>query len=261
MDLGLGGRAAIVTGASRGIGRAVAERLAAEGARVLACGRDAAALDEVVAAIGAERAVAHVADVTDPAAAPAIASACLDAFGRLDVLVNNAGGAVPVKLERLTDRDWHDAFELNLFAAVRLAAACAPIMCEAGWGRMVHVASVNGREPDPRFAPYSAAKAALLNVSTSLSQAYAAQGVLSSCVVPGITLTELVAANAAGAADRTGTSADEVMATMLERHRVAARRFGEPEEVAAAVAFLASDAAAWITGATLEVDGGTLRSV
>lgn len=251
MDLGLEGRVAIVTGASRGIGLAVVERLAAEGCEVVAVSRSGAD--------GPGHPVA--ADVTDPGAAGRVVGECLDRFGRLDVLVNNAGGAEPAALERLTDADWQRAFEFNFFAAVRFAAACAPVMRERRWGRMVHVASVSGREPDQRFAPYSAAKAALLNFSTSLSQAYAADGVLSSCVVPGITLTELVAANAAGTAARTGSSPDEVMARQLEHHRVAAGRFGEPGEVAAAVAFLAGEPAAWITGATLEVDGGTLRSV
>lgn len=251
MDLGLEGRAAIVTGGSRGIGRAIAARLADEGCRVLAVSRQP---DGSIAGT-----TPFAADVTDPDSAAAIVAACLDAFGRLDIVVNNAGGATPTPFDRLTDADWQAAFDLNLFSAVRLSAAALPTMREAGWGRLVHVASVSGREPDPLFAPYSAAKAALLNWSTSLSQAHAAEGVLSSCVVPGITTTELVAGNAAAAAERLGTSPDEVMATMLARHRVAAGRFGEPQEVAAAVAFLASDAASWITGATLEVDGGTLR--
>jgi NAD(P)-dependent dehydrogenase (short-subunit alcohol dehydrogenase family) len=123
------------------------------------------------------------------------------------------------------------------------------------------VASISGREPDPLFAPYSAAKAALLNLSTSLSRAFAADGVLSSCVIPGVTITELVEANALAAAERSGATADEVMARMLAKQGVAAGRFGTPEEVATAVTFLASEAAGWITGATLEVDGGTLRSV
>jgi NAD(P)-dependent dehydrogenase (short-subunit alcohol dehydrogenase family) len=251
MELGLQGRVAVVTGAGRGIGRAVVEGLLAEGCEVLAVSRSAPdGPGEPFAA-----------DVTETGAADAVVQRCLDRFGRLDVVVNNAGGAEPVRFEQLGDDDWHAAFELNFFAAVRLAAAAAPVMVEQGWGRMVHVASVSGREPDHRFAPYSAAKAALLNWSTSLSQAYAAHGVLSSCVVPGITLTELVAANAAGTAQRTGTSPEEVMARQLERHGVAAGRFGEPSEVAAAVVFLASEAAGWITGATLEVDGGTLRSV
>jgi 3-oxoacyl-[acyl-carrier protein] reductase len=251
MDLGLGGRVAIVTGASRGIGRAVAERLVAEGCEVLAVARNP----------GSGAGTPFAADVLDPGAGRAVVDACLERFGRIDVLVNNAGGAEPVRFDRLTDDHWRDAFELNFFSAVRLAAAAVPEMRKAGWGRLVHVASISGREPDPSFAPYSAAKAALLNWSTSLSQAHATDGVLSSCVVPGITLTELVAANAASSAERLGRSPDEVMADQLARHRVAAGRFGEPAEVASAVAFLASEAASWITGATLEVDGGTLRSV
>lgn len=258
MELGLEGRAAIVTGASRGIGRAIAERLAAEGCRVLLVARDPVALSEAGTAIEGS---AHLAaDVTVPGSAEAVVAACLDAFGRLDVLVNNAGGASPARLEELTDDDWQAAFQLNFFSAVGLSAAAVPVMREAEWGRIVHVASVSGREPDPLFAPYSAAKAALLNFSTSLSQAYAADGVLSSCVVPGITLTELVAANAEGAAARTGSTSADVMGAMLDRHRVAAGRFGSADEIADAVAFLASERAAWITGATLEVDGGTLRA-
>ena len=236
MDLGLRDRAAIVTGASRGIGRQIALGLAAEGCRLLLCARDADALAAVVAE-------------------------CQRAFGRLDVLVNNAGGASPKPLHELTADDWQLGLELNFLSAARLAVACAPVMRAAGWGRMVHVASVSGREPDPLFAPYSAAKAALLNLSTSLSRAFAADGVLSSCVVPGVTITELVEANALASAERAGTSADDVMARMLAKHGVAAGRFGRPEEIAAAVVFLASEQASWVTGATLEVDGGTLRSV
>lgn len=249
MELGLEGRVAVVTGASRGIGRAVAEALLAEGCEVVAVSRSGDGPGSPVAA-----------DVTDPAAAAPIVSTCLERHGRLDVLVNNAGGAEPRPFAQLTDADWQRSFELNFFAAVRMAAACAPPMLEQGWGRMVHVASVSGREPDHRFAPYSAAKAALLNWSTSLSRAHAAQGLLSSCVVPGITLTELVAQNASATSQRLGISADEVMARQLDQHGVAAGRFGDPEEVAAAVVFLASEAASWVSGATLEVDGGTLRS-
>jgi 3-oxoacyl-[acyl-carrier protein] reductase len=263
VDLGLGGRSAIVTGASRGIGRRVALRLAAEGARVLACARDADALIALVSEIGAAggTAVAMPVDVTDPDAAAAVAVECQRAFGRLDVLVNNAGGAQPKALDELTAADWQAGLELNFLAAARLSVACAPVMRAAGWGRLVHVASISGREPDPLFAPYSAAKAALLNLSTSLSRAFAADGVLSSCVIPGVTITELVEANALAAAERSGVTPDEVMARMLAKQGVAAGRFGTPEEVAAAVTFLASEAAGWITGATLEVDGGTLRSV
>lgn len=264
VDLGLRDRAAIVTGASRGIGLQIALGLAAEGCRLLLCARDADALAAVVtevAAAGGGSAVAFPVDVTDPAAADAIVAECQRAFGRLDVLVNNAGGASPKPLQQLTADDWQKGLELNFLSAARLSVACAPVMRAAGWGRMVHVASVSGREPDPLFAPYSAAKAALLNLSTSLSRAFAADRVLSSCVVPGVTITELVEANALASATRAGTSTADVMARMLAKHGVASGRFGRPEEIAAAVVFLASEAASWISGATLEVDGGTLRSV
>lgn len=268
MDLGLGDRAAIVTGASRGIGRAVALGLAAEGCRVLLCARDADALAAVAAEIGPvgaagdanDRAVAMPADVADPGAAARIVAECRRAFGRVDILVNNAGGAAAKAMDELTDADWRAGLELNFLAAARLSMACVPIMRAAGWGRVVHVASTNGREPDPLFAPYSAAKAALLSLSKSLSLAYSADGVLSTCVIPGITLTELVQANAAATADRTSTSTDDVMARMLAKHPVAAGRFGQPDEIAAAVVFLASELASWITGAALAVDGGTLHS-
>ena len=259
LNLGLSGRAAIVTGASRGIGRAIALGLAAEGAHVLLCARQPDALHAVAEEIGPTAATMAV-DVTDPAAATAIVARCQEAFGRLDVLVNNAGSALPKPLVELTAADWHDAMELNFLSAARLAVAAGPVMAAAGWGRMVHVASISGREPDPHFAPYSAAKAALINLSTSLSQAFGPDGVLSSCVVPGITITELVSENAAVAAEQAGTTPDDIVAKMLRRHRVPVGRFGEPHEVAAAVVFLCSEAASWINGATLEVDGGTLRS-
>lgn len=226
---------------------------------MLLCGRDPDALAATVADVG-PHAVAMPIDVTEPGAADAIVAECQRAFGRLDILVNNAGGAAAKPLDQLTAQDWHAGLELNFLSAARLSVACVPAMRAAGWGRLVHVASISGREPDPLFAPYSAAKAALLSLSTSLSQAFAADDVLSSCVIPGVTLTELVEANAAAAAERTGASTDEVMAKMLAKHRVPAGRFGAPEEIAAAVVFLASEQASWISGATLEVDGGTLRS-
>lgn len=262
MDLGLRDRAAIVTGASRGIGRQAALGLAAEGCRVLLCARDAAALAAAVGEVGSAggSALAMPVDVTATEAADAIVDECRRAFGRIDILVNNAGGAQPKPLEELTDADWRAGLEVNFLAAARLSVACVPVMREAGWGRIVHVASISGREPDPLFAPYSAAKAALLSLSTALSQAFSADGVLSSCVIPGVTITELVEANAAATAQRTGATADEVMARLLAKQGVAAGRFGEPAEVAAAIVFLASEQASWITGATLEVDGGTLRA-
>jgi len=260
VDLGLQDRAAIVTGASRGIGRQVALALAAEGARVLLVSRDRGALEAVEAELDGAG-VTFAADVTQPASAGSIVAEAQRSFGRLDILVNNAGNAEAKALDALTPEDWQRGLELNFLAAARLSVAAVPVMREAGWGRLVHVASISGREPDPLFAPYSAAKAALLNLSTSLSRAFSSEGVLSSCVIPGVTITELVEANALATAERTGRSTEEVMERMLSKHDVATGRFGTPEEIAAAVVFLASERAAWITGATLEVDGGTLRAI
>jgi NAD(P)-dependent dehydrogenase (short-subunit alcohol dehydrogenase family) len=262
MDLGLRDRAAIVTGASRGIGRQVAVDLAAEGCDVVVCGRDSTALAEVAAAVGerGRTAVTYATDLTVPVAAGEIVTACQDAFGRVDILVNNAGIAIPKRFERLQDADWRTVFEINFFAAVRLAQACLPVMRAQHWGRIVNIASTYGVEPDPQFGPYGAAKAALLNVSKAMAVAYSAEGVFTNAVVPGVTLTELVQANADAAAAAQGTTPDEVMAKMMAKHPVAAGRFGLPHEVAAAVVFLSSDQASWVSGAALAVDGSTLHS-
>jgi NAD(P)-dependent dehydrogenase (short-subunit alcohol dehydrogenase family) len=262
VDLGLRDRVAIVTGASRGIGRQVAIELAAEGCHLFLCGRDEAALDAVAGEVSAKggRAVVHAADVASPGAAENIVARCREQHGRIDILVNNAGGGTAKRLERLTDDDWQDGFAVNFFAAARLAVACVPVMREQGWGRIVNVASTYGREPDPMFAPYAAAKAALLNLSKNLARAYSADGVLTNCVIPGITLTEMVDTNAAAAAEAAGITPDAVMAKMMAKDPVAAKRFGDTAEIAAAIVFLASERASWITGASLPVDGSTLRS-
>jgi len=262
VELGLRGRVAVVTGASRGIGRAVAEALGAEGCDLVLCGRDTSALDATVAALARTgvRVRTVLADLTDPASAPQVVDTAVDGFGRLDVLVNNAGGNVPGRLLDLTDRDWRSGFDQNFFAPVRLALACVPTMQQQGRGRIINVASTFGREPDPLFGPYSAAKAALINVTKNLANAFTADGVLTTCLIPGVTLTDGVATNAATAAARLGTTPEDVMARMMARDPVPAGRFGTPAEVAAAVVFLASEAASWISGACLAVDGGTLRA-
>ena len=263
VDLGLRDRVAIVTGASRGIGRRVATHLAAEGCHLVLCARSEGPLAQLAAEVEAlgRQALVVTADVTDDGAADLVVAECRRVFGRLDILVNNAGGSAPKRLDRMTADDWRDGFEVNFFSAARLAVAAVPLMREGGWGRIVNVASTYGREPDPSFAAYGAAKAALVNLSKSLARAYSAEGVLTNCVIPGVTLTELVEDNAAEAAERTGTTVAEVMDGVMARDPVAAGRFGRPEEVAAAVVFLASEQASWITGAALAVDGSTLRSI
>ena len=261
MDLGLRDRVAIVTGASKGIGRQVAADLGAEGCHVVVCGRDESALRDAAAAAerGGARAITVAVDIERHDAADHIVGRATDEFGRIDILVNNAGGNHPRRLLNLSDDDWQQGFEQNFFSAVRLALACVPVMQQRRWGRIVNVASTFAREPDPLFGPYSAAKAALVNFSRNLSMAFAADGVLTNCVLPGITITEGVEANAAVASERLGISTDEVMARMIAKDPIDIGRFAEPSEVAAAILFLASEQAGWITGSTVTVDGGTIR--
>ena len=259
MDLGLQDRVAIVTGASRGIGRGVAEALVREGAQVLLCGRDTAALEAVAKEIGHDAEPMTV-DILVPSAADAIVSECQRVFDRLDVLINNAGVATVRKIPSLTEDQWQEDFNNNFFSAARLAVAAANVMRERGWGRIVHNSSIDGIAPDKLFPAYSAAKAAMINFSKTLSSQYAKDGVLSNCVVPGITLTESVREQARSSAARLDTTEEAVMQRILDKQSPAVARFGTVEEVANAIVFLASDAASFITGAALVVDGGTLRN-
>jgi 3-oxoacyl-[acyl-carrier protein] reductase len=160
----------------------------------------------------------------------------------------------------LGDDDWHASLELNLMSAVRLALACVPHMRERGWGRIVNIASRVGREPDPYFAPYAAAKAALINFSKNLANAFSVDGILTNCVVPGLIRGEGVEDAARRSATATGKTVEEVYEAILRKRPIPAGRIGEPADVAGLVTFLASERAAWITGACFTVDGGIVRA-
>jgi len=249
----LAGRIALVTGASRGIGRAIALELAEAGADLVINARGSAALDAVAAEIRA--------DVATEAAAPLVVERAVARFGRVDVLVNNAGKGSPKRLLDLTEEDWHASFELNFMSAVRLSLACVPLMRARGGGRIVNISSRVGRQPDPYFAPYAAAKAALINFTKSLANAFSKDGVLANCVVPGLVRTEAVLEAARKSAEATGKTVEEVLAETLRARPIPAGRMGEPADVAGLVVFLASPRASWITGATFTVDGGIVPTV
>jgi 3-oxoacyl-[acyl-carrier protein] reductase len=257
VDLGLNDRACVITGGSRGIGLAAARQLSAEGARLLLLGRDANAL--AGAAGECEGAQWLALDVTAPDAGERAVSACLERFGRLDVLVNNAGTSSTRSLQNLTDDDWQEQWEIHVMAPMRLMRAAIPVMAEHGWGRVVNVSSSSGKRPGQRNVAYSVAKAAELSLSRAYADAYAADGVLVNAVTPGPVGTELWL-GPGGLADQTaeirGQTREEVLAATASS--VPLGRLAEPDEVAAVIVFLCSQAAANVTGVAWSVDGGAV---
>ena len=244
VELGLAGRACIVTGATSGIGAAVARLLTAEGAQVLAVSR---------------RSEDFSADVTDPAAADAIVAECESRFGGVDVLVNNAGTMPVTPLEELTDDDWRSQWELNVMASLWLMRAAAPKMAQRGWGRIVNVSSSAGKRPSLRNAAYAVTKSAQLSLSRVFADQYAGSGVLVNAVAPGPTATELWVGEsgiAAQAASRANTTREDELAAAAQK--VPIGRLGEPDEIASVIVFLCSEQAANVHGAAWSVDGGAV---
>lgn len=255
MDLGLRGKVAMVTGASRGLGRAIALALAQEGARLSICARGGEALAEAAgecAAAGAE-VVADPIDLTQGGAVQAWVERTRERLGAIDILVNNAGAARPGALEQLTDAQWHEAFELNFFAPVMLARLCAAQMQKRGGGAIVNISSIYGREAGGPLS-YNASKAALISFTKMLSRELAAKGVRVNAVAPGSILFP------GGTWERRFKANPDFERDFIS-HELPAGRLGRPEEVAYAVVMLASPRASWINGACLAVDGSQGRSL
>jgi NAD(P)-dependent dehydrogenase (short-subunit alcohol dehydrogenase family) len=254
----LSGSTALVTGAGRGIGQAVAVVLAAEGVRVAVCARTATEVEAVCEQIrhAGGSAVPILADLATLDGVRSAADTAISELGLLDILVNNAGGSNPKPIAELTDTDWQDAIDLNFLSAVRLTSFLAPAMQTRGSGSIVNMASISGREPGKFVGPYSAAKAALINYSKLMSDFYAPSGVRVNCVLPGIIETSSTTRNTLKSAQATGRTPADIMATMLKRNPIPAGRLGQPEEVAAVVRLLVAPEAAFVTGAAITVDGG-----
>ncbi|UCH86636.1 MAG: glucose 1-dehydrogenase [Dehalococcoidia bacterium] len=250
MDLGLKGKAAIVTGASRGIGRAIALGLAEEGCDIALCARGSERLVEAAKEVEARgvRALAVEADVTKAEDAERLVQAAADAFGRIDILVNNVDGSVAAD----SDEAWQATFQTILLTAVRATRLVVPHMQRAGSGAIVHIASIWGRESGG-IPTYNALKAAMISHAKMMALELAHQNIRVNSVAPGSV------SHPGGSWWRRQQEDPEGMAQFV-RQNIPAGRFGTAEEVANVVVFLASDRASWVTGACVNVDGGQSRS-
>jgi 3-oxoacyl-[acyl-carrier protein] reductase len=260
MDLGLTGRACIVSGGSRGIGLEVARQLHGEGADLLLLGRGDAALHAAADELGDGGRVELLAlDITEPGAGDEAVEACQERFGRVDALVNSAGTSSVRALEDLTDEDWQLQWDVSVMAPMRLMRAAVPAMAQAGWGRIVNLSSSSGKRPGQRNVAYSVGKAAELSLSRAYADAYAQHGVLVNAVTPGPVASELWLAPG-GLVDQTVQARGGTREAVLEAAAAGLpiRRLAGPEEIAAVIVFLCSEAASNVAGAAWSVDGGAV---
>ena len=238
----LSGKKALVTGASGGIGGAIAAALHAQGATVGLSGTKLPALEALAGRLG-ERALILPADLADPATGDKLIADAESALGQVDILVNNAGLTRDTIAIRLSDEDWQKVLDVNLTAGFRLARACLRTMMRRRWGRVIGIGSVVGHTGNPGQANYAAAKAAMVGMSKALAAEVASRNVTVNVVSPGFITTAM-----------TEVLSDSIKQRLLEM--IPAKRMGRPEEVAAAVVYLASEEAAYVTGQTLHVNGG-----
>ena len=269
MDLGLQGRACVVTGASSGIGRETALQLCAEGARVLLVARGEERLAAVTAqATGVAEstggaAAALALDVTAEDAGERMLASAEERFGALDVLVNNAGAAQWRDLDDVPDEDWRAQYEINVMAPLRAMRAAIPPMVGRGWGRVVNVCSTAGKRPSAAMAEYSVAKAAELSLSRLFADRYAKTGVLVNAVAPGPVEAEMWMEPGGlldGSVELSGASSrEEALAEAGAKRPIG--RLAQPEEIASAIVFLCSERASYVAGAAWSVDGGTVQVI
>ncbi len=258
MDFGLDGCTAVVSGASSGMGRATAATLAAEGANVVLFARRADILDEAVAEIngacGTERAHAVTGDATDPAALERVVDEALDLFDGLDVLINNAGGPPAGAFDDIDDGGWQAAFELTVQSALRLTRHALPALRASGRGRIVNITSSAVKETSDGLLLTNALRPAIIGWAKALSRDETRHGVTVNSIAPGYTDTERMK-------HLYSLEDDPAAARARDEQTIPAGRFAQPSEMAAAIAFLCSTQAAYITGVTLLIDGGLARGL
>jgi 3-oxoacyl-[acyl-carrier protein] reductase len=262
MDLGIADKVALVTASSRGLGYAVARALAGEGCRVVMCARDRSALDTAAQTIADETGadvLARPADVSNPADITALVDAARERFGQVDILVTNAGGPPPGKFETHDAAAWQAAFELTLRSAVELARAVLPDMRARKWGRILNVTSIAVKQPVDGLILSNSLRAAVTGFARTLANEVAADGITVNNLMPGYTRTDRVEKLAQAQAERDGGTPEDVYAKW--EAQIPMGRLGEPDEFGAVAAFLASARASYVTGQSLAVDGGWIRSL
>ena len=261
MDLGLRDKVALVAASSRGLGRAVAEELAREGARLVLCARGQDALGETADSLRAAGATVEAvpADVGRPADVARVVEAGRRAFGRIDILVTNGGGPPAGPFESHSAEAWHEAVRQNLDSVVELTRAVLPGMKERRWGRIINVTSIAVKQPVDNLILSNSVRAAVTGFARTLANEVAPFGITVNNVMPGYTRTQRVDELAARNATLRGTSAEAQVAVWEEQ--IPMKRLGQPAEFAAMVAFLASERASYTTGASIPVDGGWIRAL
>jgi 3-oxoacyl-[acyl-carrier protein] reductase len=256
----LAGKAAIVTGASRGIGESIALRLGTEGASVALCARDRELLERNADAIrsGGAPALAVPLDLRDPAAGQALADAAVAALGGIDIVVNCAGATKRGEFEALSDEDWIDGYALKMFGAVRLTRAAWPHL-RARSGSLVNIAGSGGKTPGAQFSIGGSVNAALLSFTKALADLGIRDRVQVNAVNPGPVRTARLEKRLAAFAARTGVSAEDAEAMFIREEKIA--RIGAPADIAAMVAFIVSDAGRLLHGSLIDMDGGATKSL
>jgi 3-oxoacyl-[acyl-carrier protein] reductase len=262
MDLGIKGKVALVAAASRGLGRAVAEELAAEGASLILCSRNQQSITETSEAIARATGATTLgveADVSIRSDITRLIDSGLQRFGRIDILVTNGGGPPAGRFEQLTPEQWEKSTRLTLFSAIELARHVLPGMKERRWGRILNITSIAVMQPVENLILSNSLRAGVTGFARTLANEVAAEGITVNNILPGYTRTERVEELAQMMAQKEGITAAEFKAKW--EHEIPMRRLGEPREFAALAAFLVSERAAYITGTSIQVDGGWVRSL